>query len=111
MLEKHRFPHTVTRRRFAVTLNQYAEPITTHVDAEFPASIQPIELDPLTLPEGVRLSDRLRVYTLPGVLRGVDPATRTASDGILVDGIEFNIESFITWRGSHTRADLVRRHT
>ena len=108
MIEQHRFPNTITRRRFSITLNEYAEPITTHVDEEFPAAVHPIELDPLTLPEGVRLSDRLRVYTLPGVLRGVDPATRTASDAILVDGIEYNLESFITWRGSHSRADLAR---
>ena len=109
MIEQHRFPHTIMRRRFTAALNQYSEPVTTHEDVLLRASVQPVLFDPVSVPEGVRVSDRLRVYTLPGVLRGADPDTQTPSDGVVVDGIEYNLEDLVTWRDSHAMANIVRR--
>ena len=68
-----RFPEFIVRRRQGPGMrNDYGEFVPgAIVTAVLPASVQPIRLEDLNLPEGERLSERLRVYVPAGIHRVV----------------------------------------
>ena len=59
-----RFPDTITRiRETPGHRNEFGEwQAGTTEEQEFPASVQPVLLEDLTVPEGERLSHRLKLY-------------------------------------------------
>ena len=110
MLETRRFPHVVFRRRYAVGYDLQDRPVNTATDTIFAASVQPVGSERDLRPEGVRLSDKLRVYIpQPGVLRGVENGM--PSDDLVVDGNLYSVGDFISFSGSHTTANVERKGT
>ena len=109
MLSARRFPDTITRRRQGPGgFNQYGEFEPGAVqETEFKASIQPLKLEDLDTTGGARVSHRLKVYIPePGALAAAFGDAE--ADQVLVDGLEYVVEESKTWRGSHTRAVLLR---
>ena len=108
-LAARRFPNTVTRRRQGPGMrNDYGEfepgPIA---EMTFRASVQPLGVEDLDLPEGSRLSDRRKVF-IP-VPDAVSAAFGDAeADHVLIDGVLFVVEESQSWPGSHTKAVVLR---
>jgi len=105
-----RFPDTITRKRQAPgTRNQYGEFVPGVVtETALRASVQPLGLEDEDVVEGSRLLDRLKVYVpQPDALLaafGDRQADKVDVDG----GVDFVVEQSKSWRGSHTRAILLR---
>ena len=108
-LSARRFPDTITRRRRgADTINAFGEhvpgPIT---EATLRASVQPMTLEDADFAGGVSVSHRLSVYVpAPGALAAA--FEDALADTAVVDGLEYVVEESQSWRGSHTRAVLLR---
>ena len=71
------------------------------------ASIQPLDTEEDTALEGARLDQRLKVFV--PTENALAPAfDQSEADTVLVDGVEYVVEKSRSWRGSHTRAILLR---
>ena len=108
-LSARRFPHTITRKRQAAGVyNNFGEFVTGGTEeVELRASIQPLDTEEDTALEGARLDQRLKVFV--PTENALAPAFESAeADKVLVDGIEYVVEKSRSWRGSHTRAILLR---
>ena len=108
-LPARRFPDTVTRKRETPGhRNQYGEYVPGMVEeTDLRASVQPMTLEDADFVGGVQVSHRLSVYVPePGALSAA--FEDAAADKVVVDGHEFVVESSQSWRGSHTRAILLR---
>ena len=108
-LAARRFPDAIIRRRRgADTFNAFGEvvpgPIT---ESTLRASVQPMNLEDADFAGGVSVSSRLSVYVPePGAL--VAAFEDATADTAVVDGLEYVVEESQSWRGSHTRAVLLR---
>ena len=103
------FPDTITRRRQAPgARNEFGEFEPGEVtEAELSASIQPLSLKDADEVGGVKVSHRLSVHVPePGALAAA--FDEAPADVVIVDGSEFVVEESQSWRGSHTRAILLR---
>lgn len=103
------FPETVTRRRrTGGGTNQFGEPepgVVTEI--ELRASVQPMTLEDSDFAGGVSVSERLSVFVPQA--GALSPAFGDGdADEVVVDGVTFTVESSMAWRGSHTRAILLR---
>ena len=108
-LSARRFPHTITRKRQAAgAFNDFGEFEPGAVEeVELRANVQPISLEEQDAAEGGRLDQRLRVYVpQPDAL--IAAFEDRQADAVLVDGVEYTVERSRSWRGSHTRATLLR---
>ena len=108
-LSARRFPDTITRRRQTPGYrNEFGRFIPgTTVETELSASVQPLSLTDDDVPEGARLSHRLRVY-IPEPNALAAAFNDAEADKAVVDGETFTVEESMTWRGHHTRAVLLR---
>ena len=76
-------------------------------EVELRANVQPISLEEQDAAEGDRLDHRLRVYVpQPDAL--IAAFEDRQADAVLIDGVEYTVERSRSWRGSHTRATLLR---
>ena len=108
-LAARRFPDTITRRREgASTTNDFGEFVPGAItESELRASVQPMSLEDSDFAGGVSVSHRLSVY-VPAP-RALAAAFEDAqADSVVVDGLEYVVEESQSWRGSHTRATLLR---
>ena len=108
-LAARRFPAAITRRRRgADTINDFGEPVAGPVtETTLRASVQPMSLEDADFAGGVSVSHRLSVY-VPAP-RALAAAFEDAqADSVVVDGLEYVVEESQSWRGSHTRATLLR---
>ena len=108
-LAVRRFPATITRKRQTPGhRNEFGEWVPGEVtETEFPANVQPISLEDEDAVEGSRLDERLTVY-IPQPQALLAAFDDRQADTVLVDGAEFTVEKSRSWRGSHTRAILLR---
>ena len=109
-LSVRRFPDTITRKRQAPgTRNRFGEFVPGEVTTtELRASIQPISLEDEDVLEGERLLERLKVY-VPEPDALIAAFGDRQADKVDVDGgVDFVVEQSKSWRGSHTRAILLR---
>ena len=109
----NRFPDTITRVRQEAGYRNADDEFVPGAVVETPlrASVQPISLEDEPIRGGVRLSDRLRVFT-PGDLRGAFE-DRKADRVRLEDGREYQVEESLAWPArpawpTHTEALLLR---
>ena len=108
-LSPRRFPDTIARKRQTPGhRNDFGEfvPGATE-ETEFPASVQPISLEDEDAVEGSRLDERLTVY-IPQPQALVAAFGDREADICVVDGVEYTVEKTRSWRGSHTRAIVLR---
>lgn len=108
-LAVRRFPDRITRRRQgAQTVNQFGEFVPGAItESELRASVQPMTLEDSDHAGGVSVSSRLSVYVpQPGALAAAFEDAE--ADTVIVDGLEYVVEESQSWRGSHTRAILLR---
>ncbi|MCY4658613.1 MAG: hypothetical protein OXF93_02190 [Acidobacteria bacterium] len=103
------FPHTITRRRRgADTFNDFGELVPGSVtETTLRASVQPMTLEDSDFAGGVSVSERRSVYVPAAAALSAAFEDRGA-DVVVVDGDTFIVESSQSWRGSHTRAILLR---
>ena len=108
-LNPARFPDTITRRRRGPdVINDFGE-LEPGVVTEMPlrASVQPMTLEDADFAGGVSVSSRLTVYVpQPSALAAA--FDDRGADTVIVDGLEYVVEESQSWRGSHTRAILLR---
>ena len=108
-LAARRFPQTITRRRQEPgSRNNFGEfepgPI---IEVDFRASVQPLGVEDLDLPEGTRISDRRKVFVpVPNALAAAFGDAE--ADHVLIDGVLFVVEESQSWPGSHTKAVVLR---
>ena len=108
-LGRRRFPDTVTRRRTGPdTVNDFGEHVPgTVTETALRASVQPMSLEDADFAGGVSVSHRLSVHVpAPGALAAA--FEDRGADAVVVDGLEYVVEESQSWRGSHTRAVLLR---
>ena len=108
-LAARRFPDTITRKRTAPgRYNQYGEYEPGMVtETELRASLQPMSLKDADFAGGVQVSHRLSVHVPePGALSAA--FEDDAADRVVVGGLAYAVEESQSWRGSHTRAILLR---
>ena len=108
-LSPRRFPDIITRRRTgAATTNAFGEFVPGAVtESDLRASVQPMTLEDADFAGGVSVSHRLSVYVpAPGALAAAFEDAQ--ADNVVVDGLEYVVEESQSWRGSHTRAVLLR---
>ena len=108
-LSARRFPHSITRKRQAPgDYNDFGEFEPGSVqETVLRANVQPVSLEEKDAAEGDRLDQRLRVYVpQPDAL--IAAFEDRQADAVLVDGVEYTVERSRSWRGSHTRATLLR---
>ena len=81
-----RFPQFIVRRRQAAGMrNEYGEFIPgVNATAVLPASVQPVRLEDVDLPEGARLSERLRILVPAGIERVLGTADLMTWNGDLL---------------------------
>ena len=103
------FPDTITRRRTTGGgFNEFGEPIEGVVtETELRANVQPMTLEDSDFAGGVSVSERLSVY-VPAAAALSAAFDDGDADVVVVDGDTFIVESSQSWRGSHTRAILLR---
>ena len=109
-LSARRFPQTITRKRQTPgTRNRFGEFVPGEVTTtELRASVQPISLEDEDVLEGSRLLERLKVY-VPEPDALIAAFGNRQADKVDVDGgVDFVVEQSKSWRGSHTRAILLR---
>ena len=108
-LAPRRFPHTITRRRQgAGRVNDFGEFVPGALtETDLRASVQPMTLEDSDFAGGVSVSHRLSVFVpQPGALAAA--FEEAEADTVIVDGLEYIVEESQSWRGSHTRATLLR---
>ena len=108
-LSARNFPHSITRKRQAAgSFNDFGEFVAGSVqETVLRASIQPLDTEEDTALEGARLDQRLKVFV--PTENALAPAfDQSEADTVLVDGVEYVVEKSRSWRGSHTRAILLR---
>ena len=88
--------------------NQFGEYVPGTVEeTDFPASVQPMSLEDADDAGGVSVSERLSVYVPEaGALSAAFGDSE--ADKALVEGVMYTVEESQSWRGSHTRAILLR---
>ena len=66
-----------------------------------------MKLEDIDTTEGARVSHRLKVFIPePGALAAAFDEAQ--ADHVVVDGLDYIVEESQSWRGSHTRAVLLR---
>ena len=108
-LASRRFPDVIVRRRQAPgdfnTVGEWVPGALT--ETELMASLQPLHLEDSDIAGGAQLVERLRVYVpAPDALAAAFDDRE--ADSVLYDGKTFVVEESRSWRGSHTRATLLR---
>lgn len=109
-LAPRRFPDSITRIRqepghYDDDTGAWIPGAVTKTN--FRASVQPLTLKDADTAGGVQVSHRLSVHVpQPGALAAA--LDDREADRARVDGIEFVVEESQSWRGSHTRAILLR---
>lgn len=108
-LSARRFPHTIVRKRETPGhRNEFGEFVPGAVqETALRANVQPLSLEDEDVIEGSRLDERLKVF-VPEPDALVAAFDDRQADAVLVDGVEFTVEKSRSWRGSHTRAILLR---
>ena len=108
-LAARRFPDSITRRRgMPGHRNEFGEWVPGNVmEMTFRASVQPLGVEDLDLPEGTRLSDRRKVY-VPEPDALVAAFDDAQADTVVIDGETFTVEESQSWADSHTKAVVLR---
>ena len=107
-LAARRFPDSITRRRGMPGFrNDFGEYVPGNVmEVTFRATVQPLGVEDLDLPEGSRLSDRRKVYVpVPDAL--VAAFGDAQADTVVITGETFTVEESASWP-DHTRAVVLR---
>ncbi|WP_419166406.1 hypothetical protein [Candidatus Palauibacter sp.] len=109
-LAARRFPDTVTRRRRGEpSRNEHGEYVPGQVtETALRASVQPLSLEDADMQGGVQVSHRLNCYVPGAGELQAAVGDDAPADRVIVDGEEFVVETSQSWRGSHTRAVLLR---
>lgn len=104
-----RFPDTITRRRQAPgAFNDFGEWVPgATAETTMRASVQPLSLDDVDTAGGVQSVERLKVYVPQPAALAAAFDDREA-DRVLVNGLDYVVEESRSWRGSHTRATILR---
>ena len=108
-LAARRFPDTITRKRTTPGMrNQFGEFVPgMETETELRASVQPMSLKDADFAGGVQVSHRLSVHVPePDALSAA--FEDDAADRVVVGGLAYAVEESQSWRGSHTRAILLR---
>ena len=109
-LAARRFPDIITRRRESPgrrnERGRYERGVV--VETELRASVQPLSLEDQDLPEGTRVHDRLKVF-VPEPDALIAAFEDAGADQVSLDGVVYTVEESRSWRGSHTRATLLRQ--
>lgn len=108
-LSPRRFRHVITRRRQEPGhfdgLGEYVEGMV--VEKTLRANVQPLLVEDEDLEGGVQLVGRFKVF-VPVEDALVAAFEDRQADRVLFDGDMYVVEESRSWKGSHTRATLLR---
>ena len=106
-----KFPDTITRRRQEPgsrdMYGTFIDGAITEVDLR--ASVQPLLLDDSDTAGGAVFTHRLKIYvSQPDALRAAFEDRE--ADVCVVDTLDYIVEESQSWRGSHTKAIVLRQN-